>query len=48
MLNGAFEALAHWRRERGGASASTAADWLVEFALPGLEHLLDPREREAG
>lgn len=40
MLNGAYEALAHWRRENPGVTAEAAADWLVDFALPGLERLL--------
>jgi AcrR family transcriptional regulator len=40
MLNGAFEALAHWRREHPGVDNELAAHWLVEFALPGLELML--------
>jgi AcrR family transcriptional regulator len=43
MLNGAFEALAHWRRESSGVSAQAGARWLVEFTLPGLERLLASR-----
>jgi AcrR family transcriptional regulator len=43
MLNGAFEALAHWHGQSSGVSAQTGAGWLVDFALPGLERLLASR-----
>lgn len=43
MLNGAFEALATWRRERPEVDDETAAGWLVALALPGLRELLGPR-----
>ena len=40
MLNGAFEALAHWRRRQPTTvTDETAAQWLVDFTLPGLEQL---------
>jgi AcrR family transcriptional regulator len=40
MLNGAYEALAHWRREHPDEPDEAAAGWLVDFALPGIERLL--------
>ena len=36
LLNGAFEGLAHWRREDPDVSDEQAAEWLVAFAVPGL------------
>jgi AcrR family transcriptional regulator len=40
LLNGAFEALAHWRREGAEVSDEEAAEWLVTFTVPGLKALL--------
>jgi AcrR family transcriptional regulator len=40
MLGGAFEALAHWRGTHAAASDAAAAEWLVDFALPGLERTI--------
>jgi AcrR family transcriptional regulator len=40
MLNGAFEALAHWRREHPDTDDAAAAEWLVKFTLPGVLQLL--------
>jgi AcrR family transcriptional regulator len=42
LLNGAFEALAHWRLAQPEVDDATAADWLVAFVVPGLEQLLYP------
>ena len=39
MLNGAYEMLARWWNEHPDVEAATLADWLVQFALPGLEAL---------
>jgi AcrR family transcriptional regulator len=40
LLNGAFEALAHWRREGADTGDDEAAEWLVTFTVPGLKELL--------
>ena len=49
LLNGAFEALAHWRLEQPDVPDATAADWLVAFVVPGLEQLLTrPQETRHG
>jgi AcrR family transcriptional regulator len=37
MLNGAYEMLARWWNEHPEVGTDTLAEWLVQFALPGLE-----------
>lgn len=39
-LNGAHEAVAHWRREHPELSAHELADWLADFVVPGVQSLL--------
>jgi AcrR family transcriptional regulator len=39
MINGAFEALAHWATERPEISPETLSDWFVALMLPGLQRL---------
>jgi AcrR family transcriptional regulator len=40
LLNSGYETLAHWRRDHPDTSTDELVEWLVEFAVPGLEALL--------
>jgi AcrR family transcriptional regulator len=40
VLNGAVEALGHWRREHPDSAAEDLTDWLVALILPGLRELV--------
>jgi AcrR family transcriptional regulator len=41
LLNSGYEALAHWRRDHPDTPTDQLVDWLVAFAVPGLEALLE-------
>ncbi|MEA2458444.1 MAG: hypothetical protein QOC95_1416 [Thermoleophilaceae bacterium] len=40
LMNGGYEALAHWRRSHPDTSTGDLAEWLTQFVVPGLEALL--------
>ena len=43
LLNGAFEALGHWRLEHPEIDDAAAAGWLVSFVAPGLARVAAER-----